>query len=228
MRKGIKNKLFLSISEQQINLDNLDMIDNDNKLTITYKPFNGIFKYEINDHPSHFDLFVAKATHFAPGFPLTNRLAPSINGYVAIDRIIGDFIEWMNTDVELFSSDLKDVDLWEEYKRGSTLLTIDQSYTDNQSDFTAIERQQIRLALNDLRLNIPQHFQLEPEQLESVNNRIDYLSQAVDRLNKTDWKGILIAQYIALLTTMALNPDQAKNLYDLFIKVLHIIPLLNH
>ena len=59
-----------------------------------------------------------------------------------------------------------------------------------------------------------------------IADGIKYLSEGVDRLNKVDWKSILIGQFFTLATSLATNPEQFQTLYHMFIKVIQIVYIL--
>ncbi|MFH1639569.1 MAG: hypothetical protein ABIB93_04575 [Chloroflexota bacterium] len=85
--------------------------------------------------------------------------------------------------------------------------------------FSDEEKRQIRLCLNDFRLLIMQNFRPHKEALESIDARLKYLSDAMDKHNKFDWKGIAINTVIAIAVALSLNHEQGIRLFQLFGKV---------
>ena len=66
---------------------------------------------------------------------------------------------------------------------------------------------------------IVQNFDPNKEELESINARLEYLSDAMDKHNRFDWKGIAINTVIAITVALSLNPEQASQLFQLFRQV---------
>lgn len=58
----------------------------------------------------------------------------------------------------------------------------------------------------------------EPEQAEMqiISDRLDYLSHAVDRLNRFDWQGIAVSTVLSIATTLTLDTDRGRVLWGLF------------
>lgn len=146
-------------------------------------------------------------------------------GWFSIEDACDVLKQWLNEVIKPFLTDGDEPDLWEEYLKSQQLGT--EPLAGQPEQFTIEERAQLRLSLNDLRLLIPQQFNLSTPQIDILNNRLEYLIEALERTsNKTDYKSILIGAFLSLLQSLALNPEQAQNLYNLFIKVLHIVHFL--
>jgi hypothetical protein len=66
---------------------------------------------------------------------------------------------------------------------------------------------------------IVNNFNPNKEELELINARLKYLSDAVDKHNKFDWKGIAINTVIAIIIALSLSPEQGNQLFHLFRQV---------
>jgi len=64
--------------------------------------------------------------------------------------------------------------------------------------------------------------------MESIDDRLDYLTQAVDRLNKFDWKSLLISTIISISVALSFDTEKGKQLFNLFKQVFDVIPKLFH
>ncbi|RZK23466.1 MAG: hypothetical protein EOO43_08440 [Flavobacterium sp.] len=226
-----KNQIFATIQQSGLDIKNFDYslrhVGGVEYVYIEYvenKEPTGL-KFIIRISNDSFDEFDCHSTIYSPSMQYSKWFPAG--DYTDIYRICEEFKNWINSDLKEYVSDKLEVDLWEEYQKGNTLLNVNESESSGNSFFSSNEKQQIKLALNDLKLLIPKQFDVNPLQLESINQRLDYLAEGLDRLTKFDWKSILVSQFLSVGTTLALNPDQFNHLRDLFIKLLHIIPLLN-
>jgi len=123
--------------------------------------------------------------------------------------------------------DKNTIDLWAEYlKTNRFQQRPHQINFDDISDFTRDEKQQILIGLQSLQISITQQFQLNNEQTKLLGDSIKYLAESVDRLNKVDWKSILIGQFFTVATALASNPHQFDALYNMFLKVIQVVHLL--
>jgi hypothetical protein len=66
---------------------------------------------------------------------------------------------------------------------------------------------------------IIKNFKPNKEELEVVDARLKYLSDAMEKHNKFDWKGIAINTVIAITIALSLNPEQGNKLFQLFKQV---------
>jgi hypothetical protein len=90
-------------------------------------------------------------------------------------------------------------------------------------DFTPEEREQLKLALSTFRLRLIEEFHPTAEQLDAINEKLDYLKAAVDRLNKFDWKGVALSTLIGISTNLSLDTERGRQLYGLFQQALSAI-----
>jgi hypothetical protein len=161
---------------------------------------------------------------YSPAFEYS-KFFPNVDHW-PIEDICRVLNTWVEAHISAYLDDKEEIDLWEEYLRLASYQqteTIDLTNTDN---FTYDEKQQIKLAIQNLELSIAQNFSLSAEQLKLVNANLKYLAEGVDRLNKVDWKTILIGQFFTISTAIATSPHQFNQLYQMFLKVIHIIYFL--
>lgn len=93
------------------------------------------------------------------------------------------------------------------------LVTPDQ---DNIVEFTYEERQQVKLALSTFRVRLIETFNPTEEQLRVISERLDYLSGAVDRLNRFDWKEVAVSTLFSIATTLTLDVERGRQLWGMF------------
>jgi hypothetical protein len=137
------------------------------------------------------------------------------------------FKEWLESIVKPYLDDVATPDLWRILEETRTH-TRDKSVTpEDFESFSEDEKLGIRLSLKDFRLLIVKNFKLNREELQVIDARLKYLSDAVEKHNKFDWKGIAINTVIAIIIALSLDPEQGNKLFQLFKQVFsHIIYLL--
>ncbi|MDB5285977.1 MAG: hypothetical protein JWR05_926 [Mucilaginibacter sp.] len=229
MRKGIKNKIFDFVKNTELGLRefdltfNIDKEDGEEDATIEYKQSEGIFKYILFQSPKDFDAFRCYATMFSPGFNVSSCF---YDAYVQIDEGLERFQHWIDTELQKYIKEETETDLYEEYLKGVNLVGIDNINYQETDHFSIDQKAQIRMGFQEIKLIIAQNYATTNEQIQLINERIDYLIEAADRLNKTDWKGIFISTIIGMITSLCLDSEKGSQLFDLCIKILHIVPTL--
>ena len=105
-------------------------------------------------------------------------------------------------------------DLWSEAKAASE--SSSSNSFESHEVFTEDEKAKVKLAINNFRILLVQQFEPNPQQLASVNDQLEYLVAAVDRLNKFDWKGVATSTLIGISTALTLDVERSRHLYGLF------------
>jgi hypothetical protein len=94
------------------------------------------------------------------------------------------------------------------------------------SNFTTEQKEQIRIGFEELKLLIQTNYGATSDQMVIINQRLQYLLDATERLDRTDWKGIFISTVIGLVQTLMLTPERSQELINMFITILHVVPAL--
>ena len=169
-----------------------------------------------------FKSFYYHRSLFTPGFPLgIEQLS------ISPEDLVDTFEDWLDSTVKPYLDDVSTPDLWQilEDTWAETISEIDT--TDYLEPFSEEEKTQLRLSINEFRLLIVNNFNPNKEELAAINDRLEYLSDSMDKHNKFDWKGIAIYTVITIIVTLALNPEQSQQLFQLFKQVFsNIIYLL--
>jgi hypothetical protein len=98
----------------------------------------------------------------------------------------------------------------------ATLVTTTSSPHSQTAHLTDEERRQLKLALATFRVRLVQTFKPNKAQLQVVSQQLDYLTAAVDRLNKFDWKGVALSTLIGISTALTLDTERGRQLYGPF------------
>lgn len=170
-----------------------------------------------------FDTFEFYRSTFTPDFPFTGPYA-----YYDIEGVCLKFKEWLNTVVRPYLDELNAPDLWQALQ---DTLSEPISQIESPLDlepFSEKEKIQLKLSIDKLRLSIQNSFNLQKKELATVNKLLQHLSDAVDKHNRFDWRGIAINVAVTIALHLALNQEQTKQLFQLFKDVLsniiHLLP----
>jgi len=187
---------------------NDEVIDQEENFVIRLRDSQILFAVEPY---STFDSFSAYHSIFSPDFPMSEST------YVeSISKLAERFKRWLEGVVKPYLDDIGTPNLWQILENNRSQTKSELGTPDDFEFFSDEEKIRIRLSLNDFKLLIVKNFNPKKEVLESVNARLQYLSDAVDKHNKFDWKGISINTVIALTIALSLNPHQANQLFQLF------------
>lgn len=154
-----------------------------------------------------------RCVRFAPNYPMTDYY-PELN-WTNIEDIYERFGVWLDNDVTLYLEEIDAPDLWEQIESGN-LFEDDPLLDQNKAEFGKVEKERIRGALEQFQQSVEEEFSPSEEQSQAVRDRLDYLSEALDRLNKTDWQGVAISAIVSISVALSLDTEQGKRLFELF------------
>lgn len=99
-------------------------------------------------------------------------------------------------------------DLWAALETQQDLIaSLSQDDADDNSPFTAPERELIAQQLRELKEQIAQGFELQGAALNQLEERVEYLIDATARLGRFDWKQALLSQLLSLIVLALLPPE---------------------
>lgn len=219
-----KNKL-LAITQESGLEPNLfiakeKVINNEKYFTISLRDSNILFA--IQPCFNNFTKFFHQHSQFCSNFEMTGRLFSEDFNHLA-----NTFNSWLKEVVKPYLDDVNTPDLWLILEENRSRTKDKTATPEDFESFSDEEKLQIRLSLNDFRLLVVKNFKPNKEELHTIDARLKYLSDAMDKHNKFDWKGIAINTAIAIGIALSLNPEQGSKLLHLFTQVFsHIIYLL--
>lgn len=180
-------------------------------------------RFAVKPYAGNFDRFVCCCSVFRANFPIGEAHASP-----DIDNLTGRFNAWLNGVVKPYLDNVSTPDLWHMLEETRSRTKYELGTPEDFESFSDEEKTQIRLSLNDFHLLIVENFNPNQEELKSVDARLEYLSDAIDKHNKFDWKGIAIATVINITIALSLNPEQGIQLFQLFKQlfsnVLYLLP----
>lgn len=150
---------------------------------------------------------------FGPEFPKSDY-EPK-NNWGTIDVVYEEFEYWLKNHVIAYLEEIDIEDLWDQLE-GQSLFSPDPLSSRSSDSFSKPEKERIRSSINQFRKLIETQYQPHTTQLEAIEDRLEYLVDSLDRLNKVDWQGVAISTVISISIALNLDTQDGKNLFDLF------------
>lgn len=146
--------------------------------------------------------------------------------FLEFDLVLDGFKGWIAQHVNEYVTEESVPDLWESLQAGA-FLSEKSIQEHDDSFFSEPEKVQIKIALVSFQQAAVEQFRPSADQLAATEKQIKYLSDAVDRLNKFDWKGVAVSTLIGVCTNLSLDTERGRQLYGLFqhamTAVLHLL-----
>ncbi len=226
MRKKHKNEIFNFLNSITLGADNFEIEEHvEDDLQETNIIFNGTqLEFKIRTSNESYELFDYRFVKYTPTYDFTGFYPPS--GWTDFETVFESFKVWVNDHVNEFVEELQIPDLWREYKKGNTSLRFNEINFDNQEKLNYEEKVQIKMAINELKLVIHKNLETSEEEQRLVENRLDYLIGAMNRLNKFDWKSVTISTIMSISIALSLDTNKGQILFELFKKIFNVIPMI--
>lgn len=180
-------------------------------------------RFAVKPYLGSLDSFYYRSSQFRADFPMS----PS-DLYADEDRLTRLFKSWLGDVVQPYLDNVNTPDLWQILEETRSRTKSELGTPEDFDSFSDEEKIQIRLSLSEFRLLITQNFNPNQEELKTVDARLQYLSDAIDKHNKFDWKGIAISTVISITIALSLNPEQGNQLFQLFKQIfsniLYLLP----
>ena len=109
--------------------------------------------------------------------------------------------------------DLETPDLWAELQSRAKLLEIDSGDLAGNTPFTLNEQAEIRRRLRQAVSNIEREYSLSATQKRTLNEKLDYLTDAASRLGRVDWREVFIGTAFTFVLSTAFPPDSARHIF---------------
>lgn len=220
MRPKYKNQIFNYLLKMGWDINDFEIQDSTEIFEIQYKGTPLCFRFYF---PISFDSFIPSYVTYSPNWYHDKERQSDWSATFSL------FEDWLKEHVKLYIEDLNTLDLWDEYIKSNNAVCYKNIDFDSLENFTPEEQQQLQMSINELKGLIIDKFQLQVEQQKIVNERLDYLITATTRLNKFDWKGVVVNTIISLIIALAFDSEKANQFIELFKVVFHgmknILPL---
>jgi len=204
----IRNNDFDPSSFKRYEKDNVDGVPGF-IVQLENSPLFFLARTNNDDYHQHDSRYI----RFAPNFPKSEYF-PS-NGWDHIGSVYECFEFWLNNDVKDYLEEIEVSDLWEQLE-GKDLFDSDPLRSRSADSFTKPEKEKVCASLEYFKKLIEVEYNPSKEQLEIIDDRLTYLADSLDRLDKVDWQGIAISTVISISIALNLDTESGKNLFSLF------------
>ncbi len=218
MFKADKNALFQFLVEKR-RINEFDIENYENSLIIVYK--DSPMRFKITPTTTSTKTYNVSKTLFNSKFSLADFSLP-----LNIKQLISFFSGWLDDELRDYIYDLNAVDLWELYKSNQNPSADFSNDINDTGNFSEDEKKLIGFAIKDLRAFILEKFEVSETRQKNLDEKLDYLISATNRLQKRDWRGILLSTFIGIVTNLSIGQDQGKIIWDYFMQLLSGIPKL--
>lgn len=203
-----KNLLFQLIENSEFEIDLFQGHDpedtelSDFVIELTDSPL----KFEVITVGTNFDYHAIVQTMYRSGYPRFRW--PGKEGMFSgkWHELEEKLTSWLDTQVRSYIDEINAEDYWSQLTRHSPE-SIDPLAKLDYDKFSQDEVHHITESLEKFRSELLRKFEHDADNLEQINLKVDYLSSALERLNRTDWKALAMGTLISL--GIALNFDTA-------------------
>tara|TARA_R110000744_G_scaffold74008_1_gene148010 strand:+ start:256 stop:921 length:666 start_codon:yes stop_codon:yes gene_type:complete len=206
-----KNTLFDIIEESGLSPAQFDFSEMQSKTTpsfrvatyLNYKKsdFYFIFDSAPKNSASHYSIF-------CPGADSYKEIRNPGSWSLQLDY----FQKWLF----YLLREVKTENKWERLQKEIDGVNI--SVENNQDKFSAKEYEELKQKMTTLKEGISK-YDLMPNQILLLNEKIDFLVDSAREMNKFDWKSLFIGTIISIIIQLNITPDNAKLLWNLIKQV---------
>ncbi len=225
MKNKYKNRLLHLILELNFSPSDFKLTEEDDEgnFVVTYNQTP--LKFFIREAYDAFDLFDSNYTTYSPQYDETEPYPK--DDFDVFDKVLSNFKDWIKYHVKKYIEGLEDEDdLWSEYLNGNQSLEFKEISFDNRSNFTVEERKQVVIAINELKFLIQTNIATSNHEQKIVSDRLDYLIENIERLNKFEWKSMLLSTLISISITLSLDTESGRIIFEYLKKVFSTFPKL--
>src|SRR3989442_11227864 len=197
-----RNELLKAIWAAGLNPADFIRTESANEFKITFK--NAVFLIRVN--PRNPDSFKLKCFLFHSG----EAVSP-YEGFMPFDMVLLHFNQWLESQVRRSIDEGLVPDLWSQLQQNNQL-----AETAGDTYFSIEEKAQLKLSVEEFRLLIVKTFTPSPYEKKLVNERLDYLKEAVNRLNRFDWRSVAMSTLVSISIALSLDTERGRVLSGLF------------
>ena len=177
---------------------------------------NSPLLFRVTRYVDSFHRYQCEFTYFDELYPVKTLVREDFYPIKVVYEAFGD---WLDQHVSEYLDEIGSPDLWALMQHQKPLISADEIGDEDRSMFTEEERKQLRLSINDFRLLIVKTFEPSKDELKSVNDRLDYVAEALDRSPRLDWRSLMLQTLLSISIALSLSREQGEQLFDLFKQV---------
>ena len=180
MLKEHKNRFFDLIHEHDISLDYFDAANQGDIFRIQVR--NSPIVFMLKQVPGSFDEFAYTYTLYLPNYPMKisseefDACKPYYNINGGIDN---EFGYWLEAVVKRYIYEKEMPDLWSQ-ARFYDSFSSGEIFEEDMRPFSPDEKVQIQIAVSEFKRLVIETYDPTQEQIKFINERLDYLVDAVD------------------------------------------------
>ena len=171
-------------------------------------------EFMVSQDPNDFDKFGYSSSAFKPGWEV--NLSQLVCYKNDIDTVSTALSEWIYDVVDRYFEDVEIDDPWEKLQQYQRFIPSHPLQKENLQPFSPVEKEQIRNSLLVFKQLVYKKYRPDEAQKEFIEERLTYLSKAVDRLNRFDWKGLAISVIVGIGINLSVDTESGKALLKLF------------
>lgn len=173
---------------------------------------NTPLKFTVRPSDTDFDYYGYRLTQFKPGYPEQD----SVFSTVSFSRLLNNFREWLEKTVRVYLKEEETPDLWKQIETYRSFVDEPPVEDRDTSDFSEEEKADVRQSVEEFKRLVAENFVPTVEQQEYIDRELDYLSNAVDRLNRFDWRGLAISTLMGIAINLSVDSEKGRLLFKLF------------
>ncbi|MCK6074704.1 hypothetical protein [Paenibacillus silvae] len=157
-----------------------------------------------NSKDSYFD-YDCNYIPFSPSFEPVGY-EPGEGWFNNIDDVYYIFEDWLVQHIKSFTEEQESQDMWKTFTiNGSGGFDWESINEESTESFNKVEKEQLLEQISQFRDAIIENYAPNERLLLQIDSKLNYLSESIDRLNKYDWKSLLISTLMGIITTMSLD-----------------------
>jgi hypothetical protein len=164
-----------------------------------------------NNSDSHFS-YDCNFTTFSPTFQIYGYI-PHGDWYSNIQQVYDLFATWITNHVKPYLEEQTAEDLWDVLLNGEQSFELGNVIEEDIDYFSENERKFLTSKIMELRTKIIEQYSPDQYQLMGIDKKLNYLTDAVNRLNKFDWKSLLLTTLLGITTTLSLDKTTGETLF---------------
>jgi len=211
--KQYRNLLLQIIQEKGLNpqIFKPEEIEYEDHTSFVITLIDSPMKFIVRSHANNYHSFIWAYTYFEPRFHMADT-----SSFVDVKGLRATFEDWLENHVKLYIYELSEPDMWERVESQKPLIKGVEISQEDTTLFSEDEKIRIRMSLDKFRTLLIKNFEPQNYEIQAINDHLEYLLNAVDRLNKFDWRGLALMIVIQISLALSLDTEKGRLLYNLF------------